>query len=226
MIRRASGTATRPSLSRDNAAVATRLVYDAFEQLAGQRLVRDAALDRQTRVCSLAPGGLLFGAGSVDSRVHVVLEGFLTLKYASSAGTSWIKGFVPPLMPFACVSCLDGARAHFDAYAGAATTVASIPFRALDHLSSASAAWQRALLNAFKRYGQRKEKRERELLTLSAEARYVRFLQDMPEIAARLKQHEIANYVRVTPVSLSRIRRRLQLTRAGAATACASDAKR
>lgn len=223
MSRRECGTRAGASLSRDNDARPNAAVYSTFEKLAGQALASDSELDRRIDIHGLTEGQRLFAAGSVDRRVHVVLDGFLTLRYTSPAGISWIKGFVPPRIPFACVSCLDGLEAHFDAHAGREATVASIPFRTLDRLASESSPWQRALLNAFKLYGQRKEKRERELLLLPPQARYLAFLEEMPEIASRLKQHEIANYVRVTPVTLSRIRRRLQLTPAGRAIATSSE---
>ncbi len=202
------------SLSRDNARPNADC-YAAFERLAGTTLPPDPDLDGSINIRALQRSTLLFAAGSVERRVHVVLRGFLTLKYVSPEGVSWVKGFVPPGIPFACVSCLDGEPAPFYAFAGTATTVASMPFQILEHLADESMGWQRALRNAFKLYGQRKEKREMELLMLSAGDRYLAFLKELPEIACRLKQHEIASYIRVTPVSLSRIRRRLNLTSAG-----------
>ena len=56
----------------------------------------------------------------------------------------------------------------------------------------------------------RKEKRERELLTLSAEQRYVQFLEDFSELEAVVPQKDIASYIRVTPVALSRIKGRMR----------------
>lgn len=66
-----------------------------------------------------------------------------------------------------------------------------------------------AIANALKFYGQRKERREMELLTLSPEDRYIRFMHDNPELVAALRQSDIASYIRVTPVALSRIKSRL-----------------
>lgn len=207
--------ASRPaSLSRDKTQ-SLAVVHAAFERLAGESLPRDTDLERLAGVRRLGEGELLFAAGSVDRCIHVVLDGFLVLKYESRQGTSWVKGFVPPHIPFACVSCLDDVPAPFSASAGVPTDIVCIPFRAIDRVAGQSMGWQRAVGNAFKLYGQRKEKREMELLMLSAEDRYIRFLQEMPAIASQLKQHEIASYVRVTPVSLSRIRRRLHLTSGG-----------
>lgn len=215
MSTRDSSSRGPASLSRDKPLPAAEAYYLAFERLAGRTLSREPGLDQSIRIASLGEGQTLLVAGTVDSRIHVVLEGFLTLTYVSPDGISWVKGFVPPHLPFACVSCLDGMPAPFSASAGSSCKVASAPFPALDRVARDCVHWQRAISNAFKLYGQRKEKREMELLTRSAEERYTGFLQEMPEIARQLKQHEIASYVRVTPVSLSRIRRRLGLTPAG-----------
>lgn len=218
MSRRQSRSPQPPSLSPDNAGRAVASFYEAFGQLAGAALPHAPALDAAVRATRLPRGTPLFVAGEVHRRIHVVLEGFLTLKYDAPEGTCWVKSFVPPGVPFACVSCLDGMPAPFTACAGVDARVATVPFSTLERIADSSAMWQRAARNAFKLYGQRKEKREMELLMLSPEARYLGFLREMPEIARKLKQHEIASYIRVTPVSLSRIRRRLNLTPAGSRT--------
>jgi CRP-like cAMP-binding protein len=57
-------------------------------------------------------------------------------------------------------------------------------------------------------YGIEKERRERELLTQSAEARYQALLEDSPKLLDKVKQKDIARYLGITPVALSRIRGR------------------
>jgi CRP-like cAMP-binding protein len=54
-----------------------------------------------------------------------------------------------------------------------------------------------------------KEEREKELLLDDAETRYRSFLKEFPAGQHRLKQHLVASYLGITPVGLSRIRRRL-----------------
>ncbi len=48
-------------------------------------------------------------------------------------------------------------------------------------------------------------------IELSLEQRYRRLLQDDPELIERVPQYELASYLGITPVSLSRIRKRGQL---------------
>ena len=88
-----------------------------------------------------------------------------------------------------------------------------IPYVTLREFGDRHIAWQRALRVGIERYGARKEKRERELLTLTPEQRYGRFLEEEPALAARIPQKDLALYLGITPVALSRIRGRLQRTR-------------
>lgn len=183
-------------------------MYETFCALAGVDLPRPAALTAQIAYRELAAGEVLFRPGEVVTDVFVVLTGFLKLEYETAAGHSWIKAFVERGHCFASLTALSGGRTTFGASAGPSCTVAMVDYRLIDALAAQSPQWQLALCTAFKRYGYRKEQREFELLTLDAGQRYDAFLKSMPEVASQLKQHEIASYIRVTPVALSRIRAR------------------
>lgn len=52
--------------------------------------------------------------------------------------------------------------------------------------------------------------REAQLLTLSPEARYRAFLAEHAALLPRLPQHQVASYLGISPVSLSRIRARMR----------------
>jgi len=52
--------------------------------------------------------------------------------------------------------------------------------------------------------------REQQLLMLDATTRYQRFLADEPALAQRLAQKQLASYLGITEVALSRLRRRLR----------------
>jgi CRP-like cAMP-binding protein len=131
--------------------------------------------------------------------------------YETAGGDAWVKGFAEPGVCFASLTALEPQGCtSFSAYAVVATSVDQIDHAQLQRLVDHHPAWQRLLANAFKLYGQRKEQRERDLLTLSPEQRYVDFLRRFPEVAAVLRQADIASYVRVTPVALSRIKSRIK----------------
>jgi CRP-like cAMP-binding protein len=54
-----------------------------------------------------------------------------------------------------------------------------------------------------------KERRSTEFVLLDSEGRYRRFQEENPGLEARIKQHQLASYLGITAVSLSRLRRRL-----------------
>jgi CRP-like cAMP-binding protein len=54
-----------------------------------------------------------------------------------------------------------------------------------------------------------KETRESEFLSDDAETRYKNFIQKYPGIENRIKQYHVASYLGITPVALSRIRKKL-----------------
>lgn len=54
-----------------------------------------------------------------------------------------------------------------------------------------------------------KEKRERDLLSLDVTTRYLNFRKRYPDVEKRVPQYHIASYLGITPVALSRIRKRL-----------------
>lgn len=182
-----------------------------LEQLAQAPLPDWEMLARVTTVRPLRRGEVLFHAGEVQPRVFVVNEGLIKMVYETADGDTWVKGFVPAGLCFASLTALQpGGVTSYTALAeGGPCMVEQIDHAALETLAARHSLWQRALSNAYRLYGQRKEQREMELLTLSPEERYRRFLQQYPQIAAQVRQRDIASYVRVTPVALSRIKARV-----------------
>ena len=58
---------------------------------------------------------------------------------------------------------------------------------------------------------------KRELLTMTPELRYRRFLDDYPDLIGVVSQKDIASYLGVTPVGMSRIASRVRKEAASAA---------
>jgi len=197
-------------------------MQQSFERLAGGALPDWDGLAARVRRRALRSGEVLFHAGAPHPHVVCVAEGVLKMVYDTADGKQWIKAFAEPGLSFASLTALrEGGRASFSACAVGEAAVECVPYAAVEQFAARHAAWQRLLANAFRVYGERKEQRELELLTLSAEERYRRFAAEHPALEARLAQHEVAAYVRVTPVALSRIKARLRRASgppAGAAT--------
>ncbi len=82
-----------------------------------------------------------------------------------------------------------------------------LPLAAVDELMKRHRCWAELAT----RYAQllfiEKERREREFLSLDAEARYAAFLTQYPGLEERIPQYLVASFLGISPVTLSRIRR-------------------
>lgn len=77
-------------------------------------------------------------------------------------------------------------------------------------VTAESSYWQKVNQNIAERLFMKKEKRESSLLLDDAQTRYIKFGNEYPVLESRIKQHLIASYLGITPVTLSRIRARLR----------------
>jgi len=185
---------------------------EVLRRLAGSDLPEWGDFERSVLKRRLGHGEALFRTGDTMPSVFIVSKGLIKMVYETRAGDCWIKGFAESGVCFASLTALDeNGVASYSTYAETETHVDQIDYSAILRLAERHIEWQRALGNAFKLYGQRKERREMELLTLSPRDRYLSFIRNHPGIASIVKQRDIESYVRVTPVALSRIRSRLRL---------------
>ena len=162
-----------------------------------------AALERQA-------GDHLFRQGDQDQSLYVVHEGLLKAYYLSPDGKEHIKSFILPG---------DSIGSLMSSYAGKSCTfslvclkpcrLTRIKFANLYEASKSDTEISSDIVDFLLGFGMKKENREYELLCLSAEERYKRMQQTAPAILDLVTQNEIARYLGVTPVGLSRIKKRV-----------------
>ncbi len=101
-------------------------------------------------------------------------------------------------------------RTSFMVTALETSMVERLDYRLLSDLADRHLAWSQALRRLTLVFAARKEQRERELLTLNAEQRYLAFRVAHPDLAIRVAQKELARHLGITPVGLNRIVVRLR----------------
>jgi CRP-like cAMP-binding protein len=136
------------------------------------------------------------------------LSGLIRLSYEDAAGRRLTKSIVQAGDAFASLSALAGGTASFSAVALDNAAVVSLPYTLMRKLADQHAEWERLAGMLFMRLAQRKEQREFELLTLTAEQRWQRLCRDQPKLVESISQAELAALIGITPVALSRIKRR------------------
>ncbi|MGH6647824.1 Crp/Fnr family transcriptional regulator [Aquabacterium sp.] len=158
----------------------------------------------------LEKGQVLFEVGQPHPYLYVVRQGCLKLLYRGASGDEWVQDFVAEGAFFCSLTALVGGLSSYACEALEACELERLHYPWLEETARQQQPWQQALLSGWKDYATRKELRERDLLTLTPPQRYEAFMRTHPGLAQRIPQKDLARYLGVTPVSLSRIRGRLK----------------
>ena len=158
-----------------------------------------------------AAGTVLTRIGEPASRLWLVERGLVRFYFLGADGTernksfhaegAWIGGGMPPRevpAPYA-IEALEPLSAVELSYTALAECLREFP--------AVQPLLDEGLACTFVRQAQR----QAELLMHDAAERYRRFLEEPGSLAPRLPLHHVANYLGITNVALSRIRRRLGL---------------
>lgn len=158
---------------------------------------------------TLKKGDYFVKAGQVPLQVGYLVSGLIRYYYVGRGGKEFIKHF-----------CFDGhfVTSHSALTAGQPsaysiealedTRLTVFAYRDWLELLTRDPAW--GIINGKVQSDalDLAEKRERSLLLDDAKTRYLDLLAQVPGIEARVKQYDLANYLGITPVALSRIRGR------------------
>jgi CRP-like cAMP-binding protein len=163
------------------------------------------------RLGQFGKGADVFAEGEWQPFVYVVRRGMVKLSYTNELGDEWVKSFIGDGDFFACPNVLlAGRTTDYSAVALEDSEIEQVDYASLRRLMERYPVWQRAVLQLLQWHIVRKEQRERELLTMRPEERYMSFLKTFPALAPRIQVRDTARYLGVTPEALSRIRKRLR----------------
>jgi CRP-like cAMP-binding protein len=154
----------------------------------------------------LAKRELFLQPGEPADRFGVVLQGVFRAVRASARGGESIKAF-------RAEGELIGAYAEMLQRVPSMTAIEALEpsrvlvFQARDfrELEQGHVCWERLARRVAEHHFIIKERREQEFLDLSAEERLVRFWAEHPHLAGRVPQRDVAAYLGITEVTLSRI---------------------
>lgn len=159
------------------------------------------------RLQRLAPRECLWLAGDSPDLLVWVEQGLLRARVALDDGREYIKEFYWEGDEFLDFHHqLSGQPARYSVEALEPCRLLVFPLTSLRQ-HRLWPIWYQHLLAVQLRI---KEEKELLLLTGTPEARYQHFLTHFPALDARLPDHQVAAYLGITPISLSRIRKRLR----------------
>ena len=155
----------------------------------------------------------LFSAGEVNKDLYFVTEGFGRYFYIDPEGHEKNKMLVRKGGLFASATSIVGGKpSPYYAQALIDCTTVSIAYPELVKLSLEHQHWNVFLRTLLERVLLGMERRKAALLMLGAKERYLEFLEEFGGDAQAISLRQVAMYVGITDVSLSRIRKELGLT--------------
>lgn len=156
---------------------------------------------------TLGRGEPLLRAGERAHLVGFVVSGGLREFYVLPGGDERTKGFsLPGWFAGSLSDLLSNEASRVWIEAAAPTVLLTLPWSRYQQWVSADVAWTRFAHRVAERLYMMKVEREYELLALDAGARLAATLARWPTLEQVFSQKDIASYVGVTPVHLSRLR--------------------
>ena len=160
---------------------------------------------------SKGAGEYLFRQGDEDLFIYFLRSGLLKAYYLSEDGKENVKSFITAGNSIGSLAaCYTRQKATFSVICLENSELAAVDFSKLQEEVGSRLDMSNAVIDLLLGFALKKENREYELLCLSAEQRYRRLLERAPHLFQIVTQNDIARYLGVTPVALSRIKQRLR----------------
>jgi len=155
-------------------------------------------------------GSYVFQQGEVCRDVFCMHKGLVKLYYNTFDGKEWIKSFIPDKGVFGSrKSQVLGQASPFSVLCLEESEMIQYPFDIFERICLEDETLARGLFAFTQWLGLKKEIREYRLLCLSAEQAYAEFVAENPDLVNRITQIDIARYLGITPIALSRIKKRI-----------------
>lgn len=153
----------------------------------------------------------VFRQGDEDTSVYVVVNGLLKAYYVTPEGKEFVKSLIlPGSFIGSMTACHANELCSFSLRCLEDSELVEVKFADLKAMAFRDEQIAEFVINGLLDLSMKKERREYEFLCLTAEERYQRLMSRSPEILQRVTQNDIARYLGITPVALSRIKARLE----------------
>jgi len=151
----------------------------------------------------------IFMQGEDDRSLYFLQSGLLKAYYTSDEGKEFVKSFITTKeIICSLASAYSEEKCSFSLICLEDCVLTKIPFTKLYESSNKHHEVASNMIELLLSFAMKKEKREYEFLCLSAEQRYHLLEKSSPDIVRQVTQNDIARYLGITPVALSRIKNR------------------
>lgn len=166
-------------------------------------------LTQSTKPLSFDKGEAIIEQGVVCRDIYFLRSGLVKMSYLTFEGKEFIKSFITEGGFFGSLhSQLTGEGSTFSVVSLEALEVEKMPYAVLENLLKNDTTLQLHFMRFFQQLALKKELREYELLCLSAQQRYEKLCEQQPDLVRRVRQADLALYLGITPIALSRLKHR------------------
>ena len=151
-------------------------------------------------------------AGENPDKFGLIISGIFRYFYIDNDGKEYTKYFALEddlLISYSAILLGEVSRFYIEALENSEILISS--FKTFNELTENNLSWNKIARKLTEQQYIKKEIREYQFLFDDAETRYLQFLKEYPDLIERVKHYHIASYLGITPVALSRIRKKLNL---------------
>ena len=170
----------------------------------------EAKMLKLLKPVKISKGEYYIREGQVPRKFAFVEKGLFRYLYINHKGTEFTKNFILEnnfISAYSAMISQQPSRMFIESLED--SYVYDIHYSDWLELKKGHECWNRFLVVILEKAFSTKEIRERDLLLLEAQERYEIFKKEFPTLENRIKQHLIASYLGISPISLSRIRNKL-----------------
>lgn len=149
--------------------------------------------------------------GKVPSKLYLLISGVMRCYVISESGKEFNKRFFFP-MNFAgsLTALIKNAPSEIVYETITECSLYEIDYKKLKAMCETDIVISNLYTSILEKVFMRYEKRQIDLISLNASQRYLKLKKDIPNIDKLVPQYHIASYLSITPVQLSRIRKKLK----------------
>lgn len=159
----------------------------------------------------IAPHVQLDQLGKVPSKLYLILSGVMRCYITSESGKEFNKRFFFP-MDFAgsLTALIKNAPSEMIYETITECKLYEINYKQLKEMCASDIVISNLYTSMLEKVFMSYEKRHLEFISLNASQRYLKLKEEMPNIDKLLPQYHIASYLSITPVQMSRIRKKMK----------------
>ncbi len=179
-----------------------------YAEIPVEEVARDVG---RLRYLHLRKDEYLVHAGDIPDKMAFIVRGIFRVYYITEDGEERILVFREEGRMLSAFSAfLENTESWYNIQALEDSDLICLSFSDYQKSLSDHLCWREIAAKYVQMLFVEKEKREREFLSEDAETRYRKFILAHPGIESRVRQYHIAAYLGITPIALSRIRKKMK----------------